>query len=95
MANYIVMPKMGLTMTEGTISNWRKQEGDEIKKGEIIFDVETDKLTNEYDSKAEGVLRKILVKEGTVPVLAPVAVIGGRNEDITDLLNQARHQIRK
>ncbi|WMJ78821.1 MULTISPECIES: dihydrolipoamide acetyltransferase family protein [unclassified Sedimentibacter] len=89
MANFIVMPKMGLTMTEGVILNWRKQEGDTIKKGDIIFDVETDKLTNEYDSKAEGVLRKILVEEGTVPVLAPVAIIGNENEDITDLLNQA------
>lgn len=89
MANYIVMPKMGLTMTEGVILNWRKQEGDTIKKGEIIFDVETDKLTNEYDSKADGVLRKILAAEGTVPVLAPVAIIGDKDEDITDLLNQA------
>lgn len=89
MAEYIVMPKMGLTMTEGTISNWRKQEGDIIKKGEIIFDVETDKLTNEYDSKAEGVLRKILVKNGTVPVLAPVAIVGDKDEDISGLLNQA------
>lgn len=89
MANYIVMPKMGLTMTEGTILNWRKKEGDAIKKGEIIFDVETDKLTNEYDSKSDGVLRKILVAQGTVPVLAPVAIIGDKNEDITELLNQA------
>ena len=89
MAEFIVMPKMGLTMTEGTISNWRKQEGDTIKKGEIIFDVETDKLTNEFDSKADGVLRKILVKSGTVPVLAPVAIVGDKDEDISTLLNQA------
>lgn len=89
MANFIVMPKMGLTMTEGVILNWRKQEGDMIKKGDIIFDVETDKLTNEYDSKAEGVLRKILVEEGTVPVLAPVAIVGDKDEDIADLLEQA------
>lgn len=89
MAEFIVMPKMGLTMTEGTISNWRKQEGDTVKKGEIIFDVETDKLTNEADSKTDGVLRKILVKEGTVPVLAPVAIIGDKDEDISALLNQA------
>lgn len=89
MADYIVMPKMGLTMTEGVISNWRKQEGDTIKKGEIIFDVETDKLTNEYDSKVDGVLRKILVDSGTVPVLAPVAIVGDKDEDITELLNKA------
>ncbi len=89
MADYIVMPKMGLTMTEGVISNWRKQEGDTIKKGEIIFDVETDKLTNEYDAKTDSVLRKILVDSGTVPVLAPVAIVGDKDEDITELLNKA------
>ncbi|MGD9568340.1 MAG: dihydrolipoamide acetyltransferase family protein [Sedimentibacter sp.] len=89
MANFIVMPKLGLTMSEGTISNWRKQEGDMIKSGDVLFEVETDKLTNEFQAINEGVLRKILVKEGTVPVLAPVAIVGTADEDITDLLKQA------
>lgn len=89
MANYIVMPKLGLTMSEGTISKWRKQEGDIIKQGEILFEVETDKLTNEFQSTSEGILRKILVKEGTVPVLAPVAILGAADEDITALLDRA------
>lgn len=88
MANILVMPKLGLTMSEGVISNWRKQEGDIIKKGEILFDVETDKLTNEYEAINEGVLRKILVSSGTVPVLAPVAIIGDEDEDITELLSR-------
>lgn len=88
MAEFIVMPKMGLTMTEGIISNWRKKEGDPVKKGDIIFDVETDKLTNEFDSKRDGILRKILVDNGTVPVLAPVAIIGEVDEDISELLRQ-------
>lgn len=89
MAEFIVMPKMGLTMTEGIISNWRKKEGDSLKKGDIIFDVETDKLTNEFDAKKDGILRKILVDNGTVPVLAPVAIIGESNEDISELLKKA------
>ncbi|HBD63028.1 MAG TPA: PdhC [Clostridiales bacterium] len=88
MAEFIVMPKMGLTMTEGIISNWRKKEGDSLKKGDIIFDVETDKLTNEFDAKKDGILRKILVDNGTVPVLAPVAIIGEGDEDISELLRQ-------
>lgn len=89
MAEFIVMPKMGLTMTEGIISNWRKKEGDSVKKGDIIFDVETDKLTNEFDAKKDGILRKILVDNGTVPVLAPVAIIGEGDEDISEFLKQA------
>ena len=46
MAKEIVMPKLGLTMTEGTVSKWLKNEGDAVKEGEPIFEVETDKLTN-------------------------------------------------
>lgn len=89
MAEFIVMPKMGLTMTEGFLTNWRKSEGDTINAGETIFDVETDKLTNTYESKVSGVLRKILVNEGTVSVLMPVAVIGTKDEDISSLIFQA------
>lgn len=89
MANFIVMPKLGLTMSEGSVSNWRKKEGDSINKGEILFDVETDKLTNEFESTSEGVLRKILVKEATVAVLTPLAIVGTLDEDISALLKQA------
>ena len=89
MAEFIVMPKMGLTMTEGFITNWRKQEGDTVNKGEILFDVETDKLTNEIEAKTSGVLRKILVNEETVKILVPVAIIGNMDEDISGLLKSA------
>lgn len=88
MANFIVMPKMGLTMSEGIISNWRKQEGDAIRQGEVLFEVETDKLTNDFESTSEGILRKILVREGTVPVLAPVAIVGTADEDISAFLKE-------
>ncbi|QQZ61055.1 2-oxo acid dehydrogenase subunit E2 [Paenibacillus sonchi] len=86
MAELIVMPKLGLTMTEGTISNWRKAEGDTVTQGEILFDVETDKISNEVEAKLGGVLRKIIVAEGTVGIFRPVAVIGDANEDISALL---------
>lgn len=89
MAEFVVMPKMGLTMTEGFLTNWRKEEGDIVNRGDILFDVETDKLTNEYDAKTSGVLRKILVKEETVKIITPVAIIGSADEDISELLKQA------
>ncbi|MEY7999897.1 2-oxo acid dehydrogenase subunit E2 [Clostridium sp. Mt-5] len=88
-----VMPKLGLTMTEGTLVNWHKSEGEKIEKGEILFEVETDKLTNEIEAKEGGVLRKVLVEEGeTVKCLVPVAVIADENEDISELLKQAGSQ---
>ena len=85
-----IMPKLGLTMTEGMLAKWHKNEGEKVEKGEILFEVETDKLTNEIEAKESGVLRKILVEEGeTVKCLTPVAVIAGENEDISELLKEA------
>lgn len=87
MAELIIMPKLGLTMAEGTVSNWRKVEGDTVTAGEVLFDVETDKLTNEVEASTSGVLRKIFVKEGVVGVLKPLAIIGTADEDISGLLS--------
>ncbi|MDO9493485.1 dihydrolipoamide acetyltransferase family protein [Acetobacterium sp.] len=89
MAKFLVMPKLGLTMTEGNIANWRKAEGDSVAMGEIIFDVETDKITKEFESPGEGIIRKILVAEGAVEVLKPIAIIGKADEDISALLAEA------
>lgn len=89
MAEFVVMPKMGLTMTEGFLTNWRKQEGDTINKGEVLFDVETDKLTNEVEAMTSGVLRKILVSEQTAKILVPVAIIGTADEDISEMLKKS------
>ena len=50
MATEVLMPKLGLTMTEGTIDEWKKNVGDTVKKGEILFSVETDKLTNDVEA---------------------------------------------
>ncbi|NEZ76069.1 2-oxo acid dehydrogenase subunit E2 [Clostridium botulinum] len=85
-----VMPKLGLTMTEGELVKWHKKEGDTIKVGETLFDVTTDKLTNNVEAKADGIVRKILVDEGTVvECLKPVAIIGDKDEDISNLLKES------
>ena len=87
MAKLVVMPKLGLTMTEDLVSRWLKAEGDAVKEGEPLFEVETDKLTNTIEATASGTLLKILAKEGdTLPCLAGVAVIGKPNEDISELV---------
>lgn len=72
----IVMPKLGLTMTEGLIVEWRKKEGDPVKKGDILFVLETEKVTYEVEAPEDGTLGKILVREQeTVPVGAVVAYL--------------------
>jgi pyruvate dehydrogenase E2 component (dihydrolipoamide acetyltransferase) len=95
MAEFIVMPKMGLTMTKGLLTNWRKKEGDTVNKGDILFDVETDKITNKIEAKTSGVLRKILVDKDTVNILVPVAIIGTADEDISELLEQEAGTVEK
>lgn len=87
MATLIKMPKRGATMTEGTLTNWIVKEGDTVEEGDAIFEVETDKLSNEIESYEDGTILKILVEEGTtVACQTPVAVIGEEGEDYSDLL---------
>jgi len=82
----IVMPKLGLTMSEGLIIEWKKKEGDQVKKGEILFVLQTEKVTFEVESPADGVLGKILVGENeTVAVSTVVAYILEPGEDISHL----------
>jgi len=70
------MPKFGMTMQEGTITQWLKQEGDRIEKGEPLYTVETDKVVTDVESPATGILKKIIVAEGeTIPVGEIVAII--------------------
>lgn len=90
MAKVVVMPKLGLTMTEGTVSKWLKKVGDTVNEGEPLFEVETDKLTNTIDASASGVLRYLFAEEGaTVPVLDKIAIIAAADEDIDALLSTA------
>lgn len=89
MAKIVVMPKLGLTMKEGTIVKWTKKEGDQINAGEVLFEVSTDKLTNEIEANESGVVRKLLSKEGdSVECLKPVAIIAAAAEDISALLKE-------
>ena len=86
MANELLMPKLGLTMTEGTIDEWKKKEGDTVTSGEIIYSVATDKLTNDVEADCDGVLLKILVKEGeTVPCKTVVGWVGAAGEVVPDV----------
>ena len=83
MATEVLMPKMGLTMTEGTIEEWKFKEGDTVKKGDILFSVATDKLTNDVECDTDGVLLKILLPEGeTGPCKSVIAYIGEAGEAV-------------
>ena len=94
MATEVVMPKLGLTMESGTISTWLVNEGEEVKKGQALVEIETDKVTMEVEAQADGLLRKILIPVGVeVPVSAPIGVIAGPDEDIGAYLDKAPAQV--
>ena len=77
----ITMPKWGLTMKQGKITKWFKQEGDSVQQGEELFEVETEKITNKVEAAASGILFQIVVPAGTtVPVGSIVAVIAEPGE---------------
>ena len=83
MATAITMPKLGLTMTSGSVKEWKKKVGDTVKKGEILFVVATDKLTVDSESPADGVLLAITVKEGVdVPVGGTIGYLGAAGEAV-------------
>ncbi len=72
-------------MTEGTIINWLKKEGEEVVAGTPLFEMETDKLTITMDAEVSGTLLKILQPEGSVvPITEPIAIVGTPGEDISD-----------
>ena len=87
MAEVIRMPKMSDTMVEGVIANWLKKEGDVIKSGDIIAEVETDKATMELENYEDGTLLYIGIKAGeAVPVDGIIAIVGTPGEDFSALL---------
>src|ERR1700748_3057205 len=77
MATNILMPALSPTMTEGTLARWLKKEGETIKAGDVIAEIETDKATMEVEAVDEGVLGRILIQDGTegVKVNEPIAVL--------------------
>jgi alpha-beta hydrolase superfamily lysophospholipase len=86
MAAELVMPKWGLSMQEGLIGRWLKQEGDVVEKGEPLLEVETEKITNLVEAPASGVLARILFPAGsTVPVTQAIALIAEPGEALPDL----------
>src|SRR5690349_17046006 len=80
----ILMPALSPTMEKGNLAKWLKKEGDKIKPGDVIAEIETDKATMEYESIDEGTLAKIVVPEGTqdVPVNQLIAVLAEEGEDV-------------
>jgi len=85
MAIDILMPALSPTMEEGKLSKWLKKEGDKVKPGDILAEIETDKATMEVEAIDEGVLARILVLDGTdnVAVNTPIAVLAGEGEDVS------------
>ena len=85
MPTELKMPALSPTMEEGTLAKWLVKEGDEVKSGDILAEIETDKATMEFEAVDEGKIAKILVPEGTdgVKVGAPIAILAGEGEDVS------------
>ncbi len=84
MATEILMPALSPTMTEGKLARWLKKPGEEVKAGDVIAEIETDKATMEVEAVDEGRLARILIDEGTegVAVNTPIAVLSANGEDV-------------
>jgi pyruvate dehydrogenase E2 component (dihydrolipoamide acetyltransferase) len=90
MAEIVYMPKLSDTMTEGVVAAWNKKVGDEVKEGDILAEIETDKATMEFESFYDGVLLHIGVEVGkAAPVNSVLAVIGEKGDDIEKILSSA------
>ena len=94
MADVIIMPKLGFNMDEGKLVEWYKQVGDEIKKGEPLFSVETDKTNMDIEATGDGVVRALLINAGDkIPVTLPIAIVAGKDENIDDVLAAAQKEL--
>ena len=87
MASEVKLPRLGQGMESGTIVKWLKAEGDPVEKGEPLYELDTDKVTQEVEAEASGVLLKIAVSEGEADVGTTIAVIGEQGEEIPELGN--------
>lgn len=94
MADVIIMPKLGFNMDEGKLVEWYKSVGDEIKKGEPLFSVETDKTNMDIEATGDGVVRALLINAGDkIPVTLPIAVVAAKDENIDAVLADAKAQL--
>src|SRR6202040_1787329 len=86
----ILMPALSPTMEKGNLARWLKKEGDKIKPGDVLAEIETDKATMEVEAVDEGVLAKIVVPEGTadVPVNNVIGLIAGEGEDAKSIASR-------
>ncbi len=92
MATELIMPKNGMDMTEGVIVRWLKNVGDHVDKYEPVMEIETDKITMESESPAEGILLAKLYEDGAVvPVLTVVGYVGAEGEKIPDVTPESKH----
>jgi pyruvate dehydrogenase E2 component (dihydrolipoamide acetyltransferase) len=82
MASEVKLPRLGQGMEAGTVNKWLKSEGDTVAKGEPLFEVDTDKVTQEVESDFDGVLLKIVLEQGEAPVGQTIAWIGEAGEEI-------------
>jgi pyruvate dehydrogenase E2 component (dihydrolipoamide acetyltransferase) len=85
MADEVKLPRLGQGMESGTIVKWLKAEGDRVEKGEPLYELDTDKVTQEVEAEASGVLLKIAVPEGEADVGTTIAVIGEQGEEVPEL----------
>src|SRR5437763_14942143 len=84
MASEVKLPRLGQGMEAGTITKWLKSEGETVSKGEPLYEIDTDKVTQEVESDFAGVLLKIALPEGEAPVGQTIAWIGTEGEEIQD-----------
>src|SRR5436309_6463772 len=84
MASEVKLPRLGQGMEAGTVNKWLKSEGDTVAKGEPLFEVDTDKVTQEVESDFAGVLLKIVLEQGEAPVGQTIAYIGEQGEDVPE-----------
>src|SRR5882724_12977555 len=93
----ILMPALSPTMEKGNLAKWLKKEGDKVRSGDVIAEIETDKATMEVEAVDEGTIAKILVPEGTadVPVNNVIAVLASEGEDIKAVVSARADQAGK
>src|SRR5450755_533593 len=84
MANQVKLPRLGQGMEAGTVTKWLKAEGEHVDKGEPLYEIDTDKVTQEVESDFAGVLLKIALEAGEAPVGQTIAWIGEAGEQIAD-----------
>ena len=92
MATEVKLPRLGQGMEAGTIVRWLKSEGDTVEKGEPLYELDTDKVTQEVEAEAGGVLLKIAIPEGEVEVGKTIAVIGEAGEDVTEAFGEGEDE---